>query len=106
MSPADVFPFGTNLSRRKQVDHTIAYRFGERGQSRIGNYGPMTTTHHRIKTHGRWTVHQPTPGVYIWSDRHGAEYLVDHTGTQRLPTPKPTPRLEMFVSDIALAYAA
>ncbi len=53
MSPADVFPFGTNLSRRKQVDHTKAYRFGERGQSRIGNYGPMTTTHHRIKTHGQ-----------------------------------------------------
>ena len=61
MSPADVFPFATNLSRRKQVDHTIAYRFGERGQSRIGNYGPMTTTHHRIKTHGQWAVRQPSP---------------------------------------------
>ncbi len=54
-------------------------------QSRIGNYGPMIGLHHRIKTHGRWQVRQPFPGIYLWRDPHGATYLVDHTGTRRLP---------------------
>ena len=44
----------------------------------------MTTLHHRIKTHGRWQVQQPFPGIYVWRDPHGAFYLVDHTGTRRL----------------------
>jgi hypothetical protein len=50
----------------------------------VGNYGPMTTSHHRIKTHGRWQVQQPFPGIYLWRDPHGAFCLVDHTGTRRL----------------------
>ena len=61
----------------------------------------MTTTHHRIKTHGRWQVQQPFPGIYVWRDPHGAHYLVDHTGTRRLPeatpsTPQPQPRRPVF----------
>lgn len=69
-----------------QVDHTDPYvRGGRRGQSRVGNYGPMTTTHHRIKTHGSWQVRQPFPGIFVWRDPHGAFYVVDHTGTRRLP---------------------
>ena len=44
----------------------------------------MTTRHHRIKTHGGWQVQQPFPGIYLWRDRHGATYLVDHTGTRRI----------------------
>ena len=55
-------------------------------QSRIGNYGPMVTFHHRIKTHGAWQVRQPFPGLYLWRDPYGTTYLVDHTGTRRLPT--------------------
>jgi hypothetical protein len=45
----------------------------------------MTTPHHRLKTFGRWTIKQPFPGMYLWRDPHGALYLVDHTGTRRLP---------------------
>ena len=82
MTPADVFPHGSSLSRQQQVDHTIPHDQG--GQSGIGNYGPMTVTHHRIKTHGHWDVQQPFPGIYLWRDRHGGYYLVDHTGTRRL----------------------
>ncbi len=72
-----------------QIDHTEPYvRPGPAdhagGQSRVGNYGPMTTTHHRIKTFGRWQVKQPFPGIYLWRDPHGAFYLVDHTGTRRI----------------------
>jgi hypothetical protein len=90
MTPADTFPFASSLSRKQQVDHTIPYDEG--GESGIGNYGPMTLRHHRIKTHGRWQVQQPFPGIYLWRDPHGAHYLVDHTGTRRLPgNPDPPP---------------
>jgi hypothetical protein len=86
MTPADTFPFATNTTRSKQIDHTIPYDpTGPPGQSRIGNYGPMTVFHHRLKTHGGWQVAQPFPGVYLWRDPTGMfTYLVDHTGTRRL----------------------
>jgi hypothetical protein len=84
MTPADTFPFASSLSRDKQVDHNIPYDEG--GETGIGNYGPMTTSHHRIKTHGGWQVQQPFPGIYVFRDPHGAYYLVDHTGTRRLRT--------------------
>jgi hypothetical protein len=88
LTPADTFPYGTNLTRNKQVDHTRPWKAdGPPGQSGIGNYGPMTTPHHRIKTHGRWQVQQPFPGIYLWRDAFGATYLVDNNGTRTLPKP-------------------
>ncbi len=97
MTPADTFPYSTSL-HPDQLDHTVPYQHLPyqnqpcqhrpdavgAGQSRLGNYGPMTTPHHRLKTHGRWTVTQPFPGIYLWRDPHGATYLVDHTGTRAL----------------------
>ena len=87
LTPADTFPYGACLDHEvMQDDHTIPWvPHGPPGQSAIGNYGPMTTTHHRIKTHGRWQVQQPFPGIYVWRDQYGATYLVDNTGTRRLP---------------------
>ena len=92
MTPADCFPYGSSLDANQEVDHTVPYDpGGPPGQSRIGNYGPLTRTHHRIKTHGRWHVEQPFPGIYVWRDPHGGHYLVDHTGTRRTaPTPNLT----------------
>ena len=87
MTPADTFPFASNTTRSKQVDHTEPYQHGAerpKGQSGLGNYGPMTTFHHRIKTFGKLTVKQPFPGIYLWRDPHGMHYLVDHTGTRRI----------------------
>ena len=102
MSPADVFPFATNTSRSKQIDHTVPYRPGAPpGQSRIGNYGPMSITHHRIKTHGGWEVRQPLPGIYLWRDRYGATYLVDHSGTRRIDY-----ALDLVLGTTLLEYAA
>ena len=87
MTPADTFPYSTSLDP-DQIDHTEPYRHGPdaigAGQSRLGNYGPMSTPHHRLKTHGRWRVKQPFLGIYLWRDPHGAHYLVDHTGTRSL----------------------
>jgi hypothetical protein len=83
MTPADTFPHAASLSRHKQVDHTIPHDEG--GRSAVGNYGPMTLRHHRIKTHAKgWQVRQPFPGIYIWRDPHGTFTLVDHTGTRRI----------------------
>jgi hypothetical protein len=87
MTPADTFPHSSSLSRTMQVDHTISYDQG--GVSGVGNYGPMTTLHHRIKTHGGFDVKQPFPGIYLWRDPHGGFILVDHTGTRRLPGSRP-----------------
>ena len=98
MTPADTFPHAACTSRAMQVDHTIPYDAG--GESGIGNYGPMTTTHHRIKTHGRWQVRQPFPGIYLWRDPHGAFYVVDHTGTRRLPSDPSVPATRMTVVEL------
>jgi len=88
MTPADTFPYSTSLNP-DQVDHTEPFKHGPdsigAGQSRLGNYGPMSTPHHRLKTFGRWTVKQPFPGIYLWRDPYGVVYLVDHTGTRALP---------------------
>ena len=54
------------------------------GQTAIGNLAPMTRFHHRIKTHGRWKLTQPFPGIHIWQTPHGRHLLVDHTGTTLL----------------------
>ncbi len=90
MTPADCFPYGSSLSAGQEVDHTVPWDpGGPPGQSAIGNYGPLTRTQHRIKTHGRWQVQQPFPGLYVWRDPHGAYYLVDHTGTRRVAAATP-----------------
>jgi hypothetical protein len=106
MTPADTFPFASCTSRTMQVDHTVPYDDG--GESGVGNYGPMTTTHHRIKTHDRWQVQQPFPGIYVWRDPHGAFYLVDHTGTRRIPTapaePRRQPVIELWHTPIQIEY--
>jgi hypothetical protein len=93
INPADVFPYGTNTGRGLDTDHTIPWQstsgdgdhdVGPPGQTRIGNLGKLTRRHHRIKTHGRWQVRQPFPGIWIWRSPHGRHYLVDHTGTTPL----------------------
>jgi len=78
-TPADTFPYSSNLSRGVDLDHTVEYTSA--GETRAGNLGPLGRHAHRIKTHGRWTVRQPFDGVYLWRDPHGRLYLVDHTGT-------------------------
>jgi hypothetical protein len=94
-TPADCFPFAANLDP-VDLDHTRAYQHasdaaGEqearRGQSQMGNYGPLGRFHHRIKTHGRWQVAQPFDGIYVWRDPHAHYYLVDHTGTRKITPP-------------------
>ncbi len=37
-----------------------------------------------MKTHGRWSLRQPSPGVFEWRSPHGYWFRVDHTGTHPL----------------------
>jgi hypothetical protein len=87
MTPADTFPHSPNTSRSQQIDHTVLFRdevAEGSGQSRVGNYGPMTVLHHRIKTFGGWQAQQPFAGIHLWRAPFGAMYLLDHTGTRRI----------------------
>lgn len=87
-NPADVFPYAAAVTRTIDIDHTIPYlnpeRGGPPGQTRIGNLGPHTRYHHRIKTHSGWQVRQPEPGTWLWRSPHKRIYLINATGSHPL----------------------
>lgn len=87
-TPADVFPFGVNLTLDKDKDHVRPYRppedGGPPGQTNLDNLAPMIRFHHRIKTHGQWQLRQPEANVHLWRTPHGRYFRVDATGTHRL----------------------
>jgi hypothetical protein len=90
MTPADVFPYASNTFRSMEIDHTIPYSEG--GPSTIGNYGPMTRNHHRIKTHDNWDVRQPWPGIYLLRDPTAPSTSSTTPAPASYPTP-PDPTL-------------
>jgi hypothetical protein len=85
--PASCFPYSAN-NHRMELDHTKPYlppaRGGPPGQTGVHNLGPFIRFEHRIKTHGRWQIRQPEPGVWIWRSPHGAHYMVSNAGTHNL----------------------
>ncbi|HLN77500.1 MAG TPA: hypothetical protein VK204_10690, partial [Nocardioidaceae bacterium] len=87
-SPACISPWGTNLSRRKDMEHITPYlppaRGGPPGQTSMDNLGPLSRHPHRVKTHGRWTLTQTGPGSYEWRTPHGYRFAVDQHGTHAL----------------------
>ncbi len=64
--PASCFPYAAR-TQRMDLDHTKPYlplgRGGPPGQTGVHGLGPLGRTEHRIKTHSRWRVRQPEPGV-------------------------------------------
>jgi hypothetical protein len=50
----------------------------------LDNLGPLARGHHRAKTFGGFTCHQPLPGLYLWRTPTGHWYQVDNTGTTAL----------------------
>jgi hypothetical protein len=108
ITPADIFPYSSNLSADLDCDHTLAYVHARTSAlekhcaSRLGNYGPLGRYHHRIKTHGRWVVRQPFTGVYLWRDPHGQIYLSDCTGTHRIRTHTPAGSARRHDDDLEL----
>ncbi len=87
-NPCCPFPWCSNLSRRKDMDHLIPYLPPEDGgppaQTGAHLLGSPCRRHHRYRTHGGWTYTMPEPGIYLWRSPAGRRYLVDHTGTASL----------------------
>ena len=109
LAPTDVFPYAAAASQGLDVDHTLPYdatgagRAERHWSTRLGNLGPLTRTHHRIKTHGAWTLRQPFPGIYLWRDPHGMLYLQDHTGSHPVGAPRVhDPDLELYPTDVLI----
>jgi len=105
--PGDVFPYAANLGKKVDIDHQVPYSEG--GPTSTDNLGPLTRTHHRIKTHAGWDVRQPFPGIVIWRDPHGAHYLVDQTGTRQVTATtrdRTATRAEIHLTKLALDWAA
>ncbi|MFT3878020.1 MAG: DUF222 domain-containing protein [Propioniciclava sp.] len=87
-NPVEVFPWSARPSRGCQLHHTVPYDHAlsydpaERApQTRADNLGPLGITVHRAKTHGRWQLSQPEPGVFFWRSRAGYRYMVAPAGT-------------------------
>jgi hypothetical protein len=87
-NPACISPYGTNLGRGKDADHVVPYlspdKGGPPGQTAMENLGLLARFPHRVKTHGRWSLRQPSPGVFEWRSPHGYWFRVDHRGTHPL----------------------
>ena len=86
--PYEMFPYGTLPSRKADVDHTVPYvppdDGGPPGQTRLDNLGPLGRAHHRAKTFGGFTLHQPLAGMYLWQTPTGYWFQVDDEGTHPL----------------------
>ncbi len=74
-----VFPWCTRPARRCDTDHTIPHSRG--GPTCPCNLAPLCRRHHRIKTHGGWSYTTLEPGHYLWTSKHGYQYLRDPDGT-------------------------
>lgn len=97
-NPGEVFPFSGRRSAGCDLDHTIAYQFGAPGQTWPGNLGPLGRKAHRAKTHEGWRVHQPEPGLYVWTSPLGHRYLVTRSHTMALDGPAQGRRPELSVA--------
>lgn len=99
----EVFPWSTKRSTRCDMDHTASYlhavpgpgeaeapdrmRGAVPGQTRLSNLGPLSRKVHRAKTHGRWRLSQPEPGLFVWTSPLGHRYLVTRSHTIELDPP-------------------
>ena len=86
-NPVDVFPYGTIAAQHCDMDHTIPFVNGDKGQTHPGNLGPLARKAHRAKTHGDCQLEQPSPGLYIWTTKLGYHYAITAAGTTRIQIP-------------------
>jgi 5-methylcytosine-specific restriction endonuclease McrA len=78
INPTCAFPFCSRPSPGLDVDHVIPWPLGP---TATDNLAPLCRSHHRAKTHGRWTYRVITPGTYAWRSPHGYTYRTDRSGT-------------------------
>jgi hypothetical protein len=85
-SPVDMFPYGTQPSRRCDLDHTDPFDHGAAGppgQTRIDNLAPFSRKPHRAKTARAWQVTQYEGGWLEWTSPAGYHYATGPFGTLR-----------------------
>ncbi|HEY0902881.1 MAG TPA: HNH endonuclease [Marmoricola sp.] len=70
--PTCVFPGCSRPSRGCDLDHVIAYDDG--GPTCSCNLVPECRFHHRLKTHGGWTLHRVGHRLLVWTSPHGRTY--------------------------------
>jgi hypothetical protein len=63
------FPTCRQPAWRGDLDHTIPHDKG--GLTCRCNLGGLCRTHHRIKQHLGWSLHQTAPGIFRWRTRAG-----------------------------------
>ena len=80
----DVFPYGTTDARRCDLDHDQPW---PTGPTTLANLSPKNRRHHRLKTHGNWTMARTGPAEHLWTSPTGRRWRVDNTGTHPLPRP-------------------
>jgi hypothetical protein len=90
---------------RADLDHTVEFHPAPGdppggdparplGTTSAGNLGPVCRHHHRLKTETAFTLHQPQPGVFAWTDPTGHTYLVQpgtNAPVQHLTGPDQSP---------------
>ena len=85
-SPVDMFPYGTHLSRRCDLDHTHPYDqhpTRPSGQTRVDNLAPLSRRAHRAKTARAWQLAQYQGGWLEWTSPAGYHYATGPYGTLR-----------------------
>lgn len=87
-----VFPGCQTPARVCDVDHIEPYvdpdTGGPPGQTSPDNLACLCRHHHRTKTDRHWRYRRldppAGPSVYLWTDPHDRQYVVDRTGTHAL----------------------
>jgi hypothetical protein len=85
-SPVDMFPYGTQPSRRCDLDHTNPYDHSAQappGQTRTDNLAPLSRRAHRAKTARAWQLTQYPGGWLEWTSPAGYHYATGPYGTLR-----------------------
>lgn len=88
------FPWCDRAPTSCECDHVVPY--DQADPSRGGatcecNLAPLCRHHHRLKTFVGWSYTPLEPGVWLWRDPHGQQFLRDRAGTRdvtRSPLPK------------------
>ncbi|WP_203137914.1 HNH endonuclease signature motif containing protein [Microbacterium sp. JZ31] len=66
------FPGCRQPARRSDLDHTVAH--AERGRTTVTNLAHLCETHHMLKHHSPWRMHQGEDGVIEWISPLGRTY--------------------------------
>ncbi|MFI0354516.1 DUF222 domain-containing protein [Actinomadura sp. 9N407] len=70
--PTCVFPTCNIRSSHCDLDHTTPYG---KGTTCACNLAPLCRRHHRTKQTSGWTLHQPWPGLLVWTTPTGTWHI-------------------------------